>query len=222
VTGATGIVGASVVVELLAAGEQVRAAMTRSRDTPPGADPVHFDFGGPSSWGQAFEGVDRLFLMRPPAVSDVKTYLRPVIRLAADRGVRHVVFLSVMRVNRLLPHWQVERDIETAALPHTFLRPSFSAQNLLSAYRSDIVQHDRIRLASGRGAHRSWTPAMWRQSPRLRCSTPPPTRCPYTLTGPPRSPFIRSGRCSAPGSGAPSITSRSGCSVTAASCSRKT
>jgi uncharacterized protein YbjT (DUF2867 family) len=58
--------------------------------------------------------------------------------------------LSVLGVNRLLPHWQVERDIEAAGLPHTLLRPSFFAQNLAGAYRDDIVRHDQIRQAAGR------------------------------------------------------------------------
>jgi uncharacterized protein YbjT (DUF2867 family) len=66
--------------------------------------------------------VDSLFLIRPPAISDVKTYLRPVIARAAHHRLRQVVFLSVMGVNRLLPHWQVERDLKAGGLPHTVLR----------------------------------------------------------------------------------------------------
>lgn len=152
VTGATGTVGAAVVAGLVAAGEPVRAAVRQPDGVVRGgAEPVRFDFSDQSSWAPAFDGVDRLFLLRPPAISDVKTYLRPVIRLAAERRLRQVVFLSVLGVNRFLPHWQVERDIETAGLPHTFLRPAFFAQNLSGAYRRDIVDLDRIRLASGHG-----------------------------------------------------------------------
>lgn len=152
VTGATGTVGAAVVAELVAAGEPVRAAVRQpGAVVPGGAEPVRFDFSDQTSWAPAFDGVDRLFLLRPPAISDVTTYLRPVVRLAAERRLRQVVFLSVLGVNRFLPHWQVERDIEAAGLPHTFLRPAFFAQNLSGAYRRDIVDHDRIRLASGHG-----------------------------------------------------------------------
>jgi uncharacterized protein YbjT (DUF2867 family) len=152
VTGATGTVGRHVVTALVAAGESVRAAVPApDRVDLPGAKPVRFDFAEPATWAAAFEDVDRIFLMRPPAISDVTTFLRPVIRLAADRGVRQVVFLSLMGVNRVMPHWQVERDIEAAGLPHTFLRPAFFAQNLLTAYRDDIRTRDRIHVASGRG-----------------------------------------------------------------------
>lgn len=89
--------------------------------------------------------------MRPPAISDTKRYLRPFIAAAQRSGVRQVVFLSVMGVNRVMPHWQVEKDLRDSEMAWTFLRPSFFAQNLHTAYRIDIAQHDQIRLACGRG-----------------------------------------------------------------------
>lgn len=160
VTGPTGTVGRHVVESLVEAGATVRVALRNpgAAGLPaafpaasPAAEAVHFDFADPASWLGALDGVDRLFLIRPPAISDVITYLRPVIRLAASRGLRHVVFLSLIGVNRVMPHWQVERDIEAAGLSYTFLRPSFFAQNLLTAYLEDIRDRDQIRLPAGRG-----------------------------------------------------------------------
>lgn len=152
VTGATGTVGSSVVEELVRAGEPVRAATTNpQRYAVDGADPVRFDCTDPATLAPAFEGVDRLFLLRPPAISDVKTYLRPVLELATRRSVRQVVFLSLMGVNPAMPHWRVERDIEASRLPHTILRAAFFAQNLATAYRTDIREHDRLRLPAGQG-----------------------------------------------------------------------
>ncbi len=183
VIGATGTVGSSVVTRLLSDGEPVRAAVQDLGETvPDGAQPVRFDFAEPATWEAALSGVDRMFLIRPPAVSDVKRYLRPVIGRAADQGLRQVVFLSVMGVNRFLPHWQVERDLEASGLPHTFLRPAFFAQNLLIAHRHDIVDHDRIRLASPRGAAvpPSSTPGTSPTSPPWPCVTPRPTPGPPT------------------------------------------
>jgi uncharacterized protein YbjT (DUF2867 family) len=86
-----------------------------------------------------------------PQISDTKRYIRPFIEAMATAHVSHVVFLSLMGVNRAMPHWQVEQDLRASALPWTFLRPSFFAQNLGGAYRNDIRLHDRIRLGSGRG-----------------------------------------------------------------------
>lgn len=151
VTGATGTVGRHVTDYLVHAGEAVRAGVRDPDRATVAGRSVRFDLGDPASWPDAFDGVDRLFLIRPPAMSDVVTYLRPVIHLAASRRVRHVVFLSLIGVNRVMPHWQVEQDIKAAGLPYTFLRPSFFAQNLLTAYRADIAERDEIRLPAGRG-----------------------------------------------------------------------
>ena len=148
VTGASGNVGAPLVSRLSAAGEQVVAAVHGS---PAGSDAVRFDFTDRSTWAPALEGVDRVFLLRPPALSDVKTYIRPFIIELRDRDVKHVVFLSVMGVNRFMPHWQVEQDLTGSALGWTFLRPSFFMQNLTGAYRNEIRDRDRIIQPAGRG-----------------------------------------------------------------------
>lgn len=65
--------------------------------------------------------------------------------------MRHVTFLSLLGVNRAMPHWRIERDIVAAGVPHTFLRAAFFMQNLETAYRDDIRDRDRIRLPAGRG-----------------------------------------------------------------------
>lgn len=76
--------------------------------------------------------------------------LEPSVSMV-NAGARHVVSLSLMGVNRAMPHWQIEQDLRASGIPWTFLRPAFFSQNLGGAYRYDIRTHDRIRLASGRG-----------------------------------------------------------------------
>ncbi len=92
VTGATGTVGSSVVENLLAGGERVVAAVRRPADAgrlPAGAVARTFDFGWePERLAPALEGVDRVFLMRPPAIPDVRNRLFPFLDLARGRGVR--------------------------------------------------------------------------------------------------------------------------------------
>lgn len=152
VTGSAGTVGGPLITELVAAGEVVRAAARHpERLTVAGAEVVPFDFEAPEGWPHASDGVDRVFLMRPPAISKVRTIIRPFVRMMAERRVRQVVFLSVLGANPALPHWRVERGLIAAGLPHTILRPSFFAQNLVTAYRSEVRDRDRIRLPAGRG-----------------------------------------------------------------------
>jgi uncharacterized protein YbjT (DUF2867 family) len=146
VTGASGNVGAPLVALLAAAGLPVIATSTTARS---GA--CRLDFEDPTSFAPALDGVGRVFLMRPPQISDTKRYLRPFLRAMEAAGVEHVVFLSLMGANPAMPHWRVERDLRASTLAWTLLRPSFFAQNLGAAYRDDIRLRDRLRLASGRG-----------------------------------------------------------------------
>lgn len=150
VTGATGTVGRIVVEALAEQGVQVRRAMTQP---DPGAarDEVAFDFADRDTWGRALENVDRVFLMRPPAISDVKGVIRPFIEETARHPIVSTVVLSLMGVNPAMPHWQLEKDVKVSGMPWTMLRPAFFMQNLETAYRADIRDHDRIRLPAGRG-----------------------------------------------------------------------
>lgn len=153
VTGATGTVGRALVRELLAAGETVRAGVRdpATADLPSGAAPVRLDLLDPTTAAPALVGVDRLFLLRPPAISDVAKALGPLVHAAAEAGVRRVVVLSVMGVNPALPHWRMERMVQKAGLSMTALRPSYFAQNLLTAFGQELREHSRLRLACGSG-----------------------------------------------------------------------
>jgi uncharacterized protein YbjT (DUF2867 family) len=158
VTGATGTVGSRVVSALADRGESVLAGV---RDPASAADRVpeeverrEFDFERPETWGGALAGADRLFLMRPPAVSDVKRHVTPFVDAAVRTGVEHVVYLSVLGAenNPLLPHRKIERHLESADAAHTFLRASFFMQNLNEVHREEIVERDEIFVPAGEGA----------------------------------------------------------------------
>lgn len=153
VTGASGNVGAPLVEHLVAGGARVRVASREGARAPEGTSAVRFDFEDPSTHVPALRGVDKVFLLRPPAISDVKRHLLPVVRAAKEAGVRHVVFLSLLGVekNPVVPHAQVERFILEAGLPHTFLRPSFFMQNLSTTHRDDIREHGELFVPAGQG-----------------------------------------------------------------------
>ena len=155
VTGATGNVGREVVRALRAKKMVVRAA---DRDPArarvlfgDGIDAVRFDYRDPTTFAAA-DGSRALFLLRPPAIADVKRTLLPFIDEARRRGVRHVVFLSVAGAgkNKLVPHHAVERHLANTS-GWTVLRPGFFAQNFGDAYRRDIVEDGRIYVPAGRG-----------------------------------------------------------------------
>ena len=155
ITGAGGNVGREVVSHLLARGEPVKAAVFRvDPNALPGEAPqVRFDFADPATYAEALTGVDRLFLLRPPQLVDMKRTLAPVIDFAMARGVRRIVFLSLQGVewNVFTPHHWVEKYLRAQKAPFTFLRPNFYMQNLSTFYRQDIRIRHEIYLPAGKG-----------------------------------------------------------------------
>lgn len=156
VTGATGTVGTSVVAELAARGAPVVAAV-RSPDEPAARSlgvPLRlFSFDGSATGARAvLEGVDRVFLLRPPQIEDVAAFLFPLIDACRAAGVRQVVFLSLQGVqfNRRTPHHAVESYLRSTGTPSTMLRPNFFMQNLSGVHAADIRDRDEVFVPAGR------------------------------------------------------------------------
>jgi uncharacterized protein YbjT (DUF2867 family) len=157
VTGATGNVGAPIVKLLHEAGQPVRAAVSSPQSAARLADPAVpwavFDFNDSQTYPAAFAGVDRLFLMRPPQISDVDRSIKPVIDYATANGMRQIVFLSLIGAekNKVVPHAGVEKLLMAGPVPYTLLRAGFFMQNLSTTHQLDIVEHDDVFVPAGKG-----------------------------------------------------------------------
>lgn len=155
VTGATGTVGDAVTEFLRERGSSVLGAVRNADDSDrlrEGVQARHFDFSmSPAELDQSLDGCDRLFLMRPPAIADVQTYLFPVIDAAQRRGIRHIVFLSLQGVqqNRSTPHYAVEQYLKSTGAPFTSLRPNFFMQNLSATHAAEIRDDDDVFVPAG-------------------------------------------------------------------------
>jgi uncharacterized protein YbjT (DUF2867 family) len=155
VTGALGNVGREVVRACLTIGLVVRAAgslelvQARWRNV----EGIAFDFTKPATWRTALDGVDCVFLLRPPKIANMSTTLNPFIDAAYSAGVKHVVFLSVAGAEnrRWVPHRKVEDHLKETGTAWTILRPGFFAQNLGDAYLRDIVEDDRLFVPAAQG-----------------------------------------------------------------------
>ena len=155
IIGANGNVGAAITNALSRKGIVTRAAV-RNPDVYPKTDnviPVRFDFAQPDTFANALAGVRKVFLMRPPAISNTKAVINPFVDFAIARGVEHIVFLSLLGVehNRFVPHRAVEEYILSRGISYTFLRAGFFMQNLDTTHRADIAEHDELFIPAGHG-----------------------------------------------------------------------
>lgn len=156
VTGASGNVGREIVRLLRAQGQSVRATVRPAqhprRAIEPGVADVPFDFGDRATYAAALRDVRKVFLLRPPAITDIPTYIDPFISAARAAGVAQVVFLSLLGADKIpfVPHRKVEASLRASGMAYTFLRPSFFMQNLSTTHRAEI-HRGRIVVPAGNG-----------------------------------------------------------------------
>lgn len=110
-----------------------------------------FDFVDISICQKALEGCDILFLLRPPQISDVEKYFKPIIQACVKKGVKHIVFLSVQGVEKssIIPHHKIEKLIVASKIAYTFLRPAYFMQNFTTTLRNDLINKKQIYLPAG-------------------------------------------------------------------------
>ncbi len=158
VTGALGNIGRQVVTRLLDRGRVVRAA-----DTDVDAvravfgdrvQAVRLDFTDAATWLSTFEGVEVMFLMRPPQLSNIARDMVPSLEAAKSAGVTHVVLLSLQGAegNKVVPHAKIEAWLRGSGLAWTFVRPSFFMENLTGTHVTDIRDRDELMVPAGKGA----------------------------------------------------------------------
>ncbi|NDV47844.1 NmrA family transcriptional regulator [Paludibacter sp. 221] len=158
VTGATGNVGIETIKSLV---EINTAAIVYACVRNPeksgvcfeGYPPVSlrkFDFDDAGTYSTALEGVDFLFLLRPPQIADAEKYFRPLISVAAKEGVKGIVFLSVQGADEMsyVPHAKIEKIIVESGVPYVFLRPSYFMQNFTTTLAAD-VKEGTVKLPAG-------------------------------------------------------------------------
>jgi uncharacterized protein YbjT (DUF2867 family) len=112
---------------------------------------ILFDFTNSDTCKPAIQNMDILFLLRPPQISDVKKYFKPLIDAIKESSIKHIVFLSVQGVekSKIIPHHKIEQLIIESKIPFTFLRPAYFMQNFMTTLRADIIDKNRIYLPAG-------------------------------------------------------------------------
>ncbi len=113
---------------------------------------VQFDFEDFSTFDTALKNINRVFLLRPPHISDADKYFKPLIAKIKNKGINEIVFLSVQGVEKssIIPHNKIEKLIKEHQLGYIFLRPSYFMQNLTTTLISDIQAKHKIILPAGK------------------------------------------------------------------------
>jgi uncharacterized protein YbjT (DUF2867 family) len=160
VTGATGNVGFEVIRflenaetpnKVIAGVRNIEKAKSLFIDFPK-TEFVNFDFEQPETFDNALHNIDTIFLLRPPHISDIEKYFRPLIQKIKEHKVKEVVFLSVQGAEKsnVIPHNKIEKLIQEYQLEYIFLRPSYFMQNLTTTLLEDINTKRQIILPSGK------------------------------------------------------------------------
>ncbi|WLD57258.1 NAD(P)H-binding protein [Salinispirillum sp. LH 10-3-1] len=116
-----------------------------------------FDFEKAETFDTALQGIDLVFLLRPPHIADIPRYFAPLIQKIKDMGIAKVVLLSVQGAERsnIIPHRKIEKLILEHGLEYIFLRPSYFMENLTTTLLAEIKAHRTITLPS-RQAQFNW------------------------------------------------------------------
>ncbi|MDR7128009.1 NAD(P)H dehydrogenase (quinone) [Algoriphagus sp. 4150] len=165
VTGTTGVVGKSTVEHLLKKGIPASQLIGLSRKkesledlTAKGVEVRVGDYFDYNSLLHAFEGVDKVMLTSAIAFTDRSTQHYNAITAARQAGVKHVVYMSIMRKEgsgRIMPEVTesdlfTEQVLKSSGLDYTILyHPPFA--DLLSFYYGPNPYESGIKVPANHG-----------------------------------------------------------------------
>lgn len=154
-TGISGNVGSNVLDFLLENEVDLLAGVRspkRYKEKYPHVNFVELDLEKNSTYNKALSGIEKVFLIRPPQLTDIKGIFEPFINECSVANIKQIVFLSLLGVekNPFPPHHKIEKLILASGIPYTFIRPSFFMQNLSTTHAEDIRKRDEIFIPSGR------------------------------------------------------------------------
>ncbi len=148
VVGASGTVGSELARLLANQGHDVRRATHR---TPREPGQVLLDLVSGAGRAQAFEGIERAFLLCPPGPTNQHELLDPLIDQARASGVQRVVLMSAMGANadEAAPLRRAELHLERSGLAWNVIRPNWFMQNFNSYWLAGIRDQGTIALPVG-------------------------------------------------------------------------
>lgn len=119
--------------------------------------------------GYCCGGFHRLFLMRPPDLSNIQRDMKPFLGYITTSSTTSlttttptktyslpelIVFMSVLGANKMVPHFKMEQILmeHSKQVPYVFLRPSFFMQNLTTTHLREIRDESQLFMPAGNGS----------------------------------------------------------------------
>lgn len=145
VVGASGTVGSELVKKLRANGHEVVRATSQSNLQP---DQVHLNLVTGAGLDQAFQGVEKAFLLCPPGYTNQHELLGPLIDKAREKKLQKVVLMTAMGANAVdaAPLRQAEIRLEQSGLKYNIIRPNWFMQNFNTFWLQGILQANTVFL----------------------------------------------------------------------------
>ena len=154
VYGANGMVGHSLVENLLAAGHEVFAG-TRNPDAGKKASGLTWtsaDAVKPELGLEVLEKVDRAFFISPPGFTDQYKILGPWLEKAKSVKLGKFVLMTAMGVEHAppeAPFRKLELAVESSGLNWNILRPNWFMQNFQTFWIGGILKDKKIYFPGG-------------------------------------------------------------------------
>ncbi len=156
ITGATGSVGGELAKIFSRENLPVVAAVSNPKiigDFPRNVETRWFDITQAKTFAVALRDIRKIFLLRPPAVSNVRRDIFPFLKFCKNAEIEQIVLLSILGAQNAayLPHRKIELEIQRLEIPYTFLRPSYFMQNFSTVHREEIKNRNEIYVPAGSG-----------------------------------------------------------------------
>lgn len=151
IIGASGTVGSELVRILNADGVKTRSTTSKNVEGH-STYKVHVNLATGEGIREAFEGIEKAFLLSPPGYADHYAMLSPSIQEAKRRGLKKVVLMTAMGANadESSPFRRAEVELEKSGLNYNIVRPNWFLQNFNTFWIQGIRDQGKILLPAGK------------------------------------------------------------------------
>ncbi|MGE0632968.1 MAG: NmrA family NAD(P)-binding protein [Pseudobdellovibrionaceae bacterium] len=151
IVGASGTVGSNLVQILKAQGHQITATTSKeASQKQDGVWQVRVNLATGEGLKNAFDGIQRVFILSPAGYADQYAMMSPLIQEAKRRGVEKVVLMTAMGANAVdtAPMRRAEIELEKSGLNYNIIRPNWFLQNFNSFWLHGVLQ-GQLALPAG-------------------------------------------------------------------------